>query len=180
MTGRLGGAALLALVLASGCRRGDAGEARGPRLEVHWTGADTATLAAPAIAEWCDSLGLLEIRAAAGDTGIELVLYRSGGIGPGKYPIHRPEAAAGAAPSAAVGLRWFSQTAVRGYQSNDGEVSVRQAPDGALAGGFTARATAVGGGRSLKLTGSFEGIRPHPTTRGCYAPPPPDTSAGVH
>jgi hypothetical protein len=171
---------LLVLAFAAGCRRGDAGERGGGRLEVHWTGADTATFRAPAVAEWCDSLHLLEIRAVAGDTGIELALYRPGGITPGKYPIRRPDAAASAPPAAAVGLRWFSRTEVRGYQGFEGEMSVRQAPDGALAGGFTARASAVTGSRRLKLTGSFEGLRPHPATRGCYAPPPPDTSAGVH
>lgn len=125
---------------------------------------------------------MLEIRAVAGDTGIELALYRRGGIVPGRYTIHRPEVAASTRPGAAVGLRLFSQTAVRGYQGTEGEVAVRREPDGALAGDFIARASAIAGGGRLKLTGSFDGLRPHPVTRGCYAPPPPppDTSAGVH
>jgi hypothetical protein len=179
--GRFGRAALLLLALAPGCRQDDAGGKSGARLEVRWAGADSARFGAPATAEWCDSLDLLEIRAAAGDTGIELALYRRGGIVPGRYTIHRPEVAASTRPGAAVGLRLFSQTAVRGYQGTEGEVAVRREPDGALAGDFTARASAVAGGGRLKLTGSFEGLRPRPTShRGCYAPPPPDTSAGVH
>ena len=181
MSPRLGRAALLVLALAPGCREGDAVGRTGSRLEVRWAGADSARLGAPATAEWCDSLDLLEIRAVAGDTGIELALYRRGGIAPGRYPIHRPEVAAGTRPGAAVGLRLLSQTAVRGYQGTEGEVVVRREPDGALAGDFTARATAVAGGGRLKLTGSFDGLRPRRTPPGgCYAPPPPDTSAGVH
>jgi hypothetical protein len=181
MSRRLGRAALLVLALAAGCREGDAGGKRGARLEVRWAGADTAGFGAPATAEWCDSLDLLEIRAVAGDTGIELALYRHGGIATGRYTIRRPEVAASTRPGAAVGLRLFSETAVRGYQGIGGEVSVRREADGALGGEFTAGASAVEGGGRLKLTGSFEGLRPRPTShRGCYAPPPPDTSAGVH
>ena len=84
MSRRFGGAALLVLALAPGCRQGDAGGKSGARLEVRWAGADSARFGAPATAEWCDSLDLLEIRAAAGDTGIELALYRRGGIVPGR------------------------------------------------------------------------------------------------
>jgi hypothetical protein len=177
---RLGGAALLLLAFAPGCRRGDIAEKSGPRLEVRWTGADTAGFAAPATVEWCDSLNLLETRAVAGDAGVELALYRRGGISPGSYPIRRPDTAATAQPAAAIGLRWFSETAVQGYQSSDGEVSVQRAPGGAVAGRFTAKASAVGGSGRLELAGSFEGVRVHPEASGCHAPPPRDTSAGVH
>jgi hypothetical protein len=167
------------LWLVAGCGTG-AGPASGGRLEVHWTGADTATFAAPATAEWCDSLGLLEIRASGGDTGVALAIYRRSGIEPGRYPIRPPDSAGTAPPAAAVGLRWFSQTAVQGFQGTSGELSLRRAPDGALAGIFAAKADAVTGGKRLSVTGSFEGLRASPAARGCYAPPPPDTGAGVH
>jgi hypothetical protein len=174
------GTLLTLLWLTGGCDTGDAGSAGGGRLEARWTGADTAAFAAPATAEWCDSLGLLEIRATAGDTGVALAVYRRGGIAPGHYPIRPPDSAGTAPPAAAVGLRWFSQTAVQGFQATGGELSVRRGPGGALAGIFTAKASAVTGGKQLTVTGSFEGIRASPAARGCYAPPPPDTSAGVH
>jgi hypothetical protein len=174
------GTLLALLCLAAGCDTGDAGPASSGRLEVRWTGADTAAFAAPATAEWCDSLSLLEIRATAGDTGVGLAVYRRGGIAPGHYPIRPPDSAGMAPPAAAVGLRWFSQTAVQGFQATGGALSLRRGPDGALAGTFAAKANAVNGGKRLTVTGSFEGVRASPAARGCYAPPPPDTSAGVH
>lgn len=172
--------ALVAIGLAAGCRAGEVGEGGGGRLQARWTGADTAAVAAPATAEWCDSLRMLEVRAIAADTGVALAIYPQGGIAPGTYPVRPPETARGAPPSVAIALRWYSRTAVMGFQGSSGELSLRRAADGSLAGGFTAKAMAVNGGAGLTLTGSFEGLRARPAPRGCYAPPPRDTTAGVH
>jgi hypothetical protein len=179
MSRRIHGPALLVLGLAAGCRMQGADEA-GARLEVRWTGASTAAFAAPASAEWCDSLNLLEIRAIAGDTGVGLAVYHQGGLAPGTYRVYKPELAGTMPAAAAVGLRWYSQTAVQGFQGTSGELSLRRAPDGTLAGSFNAKATSITGAGRLTVTGSFEGLRERPATRGCYAPPPPDTSVRVH
>jgi hypothetical protein len=171
--------ALIILGLAAGCRMADTRHVSGSRLQVRWTGADTAAIAAPATAEWCDSLGMLEVRAAAADTGVALAIYPRGAIAEGTYLVRPPEAARAAAPSAAIALRWYSRTAVQGFQGVSGELSLRRGADGTLAGSFSAKAKAAAGGTGLTLTGSFEGLRQQPAVRGCYAPPP-DSTAGVH
>jgi hypothetical protein len=172
--------ALIILGLAAGCRMADTRHVSGSRLQVRWTGADTAAIAAPATAEWCDSLGMLEVRAAAADTGVALAIYPRGAIAEGTYLVRPPEAARAAAPSAAIALRWYSRTAVQGFQGVSGELSLRRGADGTLAGRFSAKAKPAAGGAGLTLTGSFEGLRQHPAARGCYAPPPPDSTGGVH
>lgn len=167
-----------ALGLAAGCGSGGSGRPTGARLEARWTGADTAAFSAPATAEWCDSLNLLEILAIAGDTGIEIALYPRDGVAPGAYPVLPPATADSLPPSAAVGLRWFAQTAVQGFQGDSGQVSLTRTPDGALSGRFRATARAISGKGRLTITGSFDDLRQRPATSGCSkAPPPPRAAA---
>jgi hypothetical protein len=164
------------LGVALACAKPEAGTRTGPRLTVRWTGADTAAFGASATAERCDTLHLIEIRAISGDTGLGLVLYDSGTARPGSYPIRPPAAASGAAPAAALAVRWFSRTAVQGFQGDSGQVSLRRAANGDLSGTFTAKAHAINTSGRLHLSGSFEGLRVTPAARGCV-PPPPDSTA---
>jgi hypothetical protein len=171
---------LLAIVgLVPGCTRGNGRAAPGrERLEVRWTGADTSTFSAPARAGRCDTLDLLEIRAIAGDTGIGLAIYHRGGIAPGSYAIRKPEVAETMPPSAAVGLRWFSRNAVRGFQADSGQLELDSASGGHVSGRFTARAGAITGNARLKLTGSFAGVPVRPITRGCVPRARHDSTRG--
>ena len=59
---------------------------------------------------------------------------------PGSYPIRPPASAEHAAPAAALAVRWFSKTAVQGYQGESGNVTLRRASNGELSGTFTAKA----------------------------------------
>ncbi len=179
--------AIAALGVSLGCRA-DAGQVLGgARLEVRWTGSDAAGFRAPATAEWCDSLNLLEIQAISGDTGLGIAIYPRDSVATGSYPVRPPAAADSVPPSSAIGLRWFSQTAVQGFQSDSGSLSLTRAPDGTLSGRFNAPAHGVSGKGAIRLIGSFDGLREHPATRGCStAPPPPprpparpDSEAGV-
>ena len=117
----------------------------------------------------------------AGDTGVGIVLYPADTVEAGKYSVHRPDVADTARhPSAAVGLRWFSQTSVLGFQSDSGELTLEPRPDGSLAGRFTAGAHAMGSKGQLRITGSFDGLRPTragPTCTG-QAPPPTERQDG--
>lgn len=175
---RCGPAVLLALAVACGKRA--PAEPAGPRLETRWTGSDTAGFAAPAVGEWCDTLGLLEIRAAAGDTGIALAIYPGDSLQPGDYPIRPPEVADTAPPSAAVALRWVARTAVRGFRSDSGMLKLRRAADGAFSGSFTTHAHAVSNAVRLTVSGSFEAVHARPATRGCTPRAGiPDSAAGV-
>lgn len=164
----------LGLVLA--CAKPAGGTRSGPGLTVRWTGADTAAFDARATAERCDTLHLIEIRAISGDTGIGLALYDSGSVQPGSYPIRPPASAARAAPAAALALRWFSKTAVQGYQGESGNVTLRRAANGDLSGTFTAKALSINSKARLSLTGSFEGLRVKPAALGCV-PLPRDSTA---
>ena len=158
------------LGVALACAKPDAGTRSGPRLTVRWTGADTAAFGASATAERCDTLHLIEIRAISGDTGLGLALYDSGTVRPGSYPIRLPGGADRVAPAAALALRWFSKTAVQGYQGESGNVTLRRAANGDLSGTFTAKARAINTKAYLDLTGSFEDLRVKPAERGCVPP----------
>lgn len=156
----------------------------GPRLEVRWKGSDSATVRAPAAASWCDSLNVLEIVALAGDTGIAIAIYPRGGIATGAYPVRPPAVADSLPPSSAIGLRWSSQTAVRGFQSDSGALSLTRESNGTFSGRFRAAAHPVSGKGALTLTGSFSGLRERPATRGCSTAPPkgsnrPDSASGL-
>ncbi|HVK01367.1 MAG TPA: hypothetical protein VM365_10885, partial [Gemmatimonadales bacterium] len=66
------------VVLATACSRERPADSPGATLEARWVGSDSGKIVAPAVAEWCDSLRLLEVSAVHGDTGIALVLYPAG------------------------------------------------------------------------------------------------------
>jgi hypothetical protein len=152
----------------------DAGEGR---LSVRWTGPDTAAFSSRAVAEWCASLQLLEIRAVAGDTGTGIVLYPADTIVPGVYPVHLPgEADSTKRPSAVVALRWFSKTTIMGYQADSGRVTVERTPDGSLAGRFAVAARLLVAGARLAATGTFEDLRIVAAPVTCAGRGPGDTA----
>lgn len=170
---RRGLVACLAAVLA--CTRPEQGTPAGPRLTVRWTGADTAAFSAAATAERCDAAPMFQVRAISGDTGVGLALYDSGTTRAGTYPIRPPETADSTAPAAAVALRWFSKTAVQGFQGDSGQVRLREAATGVLSGTFRGVAHAVSGAGRLEVAGSFDGLRLSRASRGCG--PVGDTAA---
>lgn len=141
-------------------------------LEVVWTGSDTGKLAAPAVAEWCDSLEILELRATHGDTGIALVLYPADSLNPGKYPVIAPERADSSRPSAAVALRWFAETSIRGFRGDSGTVVLEATGPGTSAGRFSAYLRSTTEGSRLTVTGSFKGLSVTPAAQSCAGPPP--------
>jgi len=171
-------AACLGVALA--CAKPEDGARSGPRLMVRWTGADTAAFGAPATAERCDTLHLIEIRAISGDTGVGLALYDSGTVRTGSYPIRPPATADSLAPAAALGVRWFSRTAVQGFQGDSGRLVLRRAANGEISGTFTANAHAINTSGHLELTGSFDDLRVTPAARGCTPPPRRDSTASPH
>ena len=165
------------LIAAAGCLAGCPADVRPARpgrgLEARWTGSEAAAFHAPATADWCDSLNLLEIVAMSGDTGIAIAIYPRESLATGAYPVRPPAAADSTPPASAIGLRWFSQTAVRGYQSDSGTLALARGADGTLSGRFTAAAHPVTGKGPLSITGSFAGLRQRPAARGCTTAPPP-------
>ena len=154
----------------------------GPRLHARWSGADTSVFETRATAELCDTLRLIEIRAISGDTGLALALYDSGTVRPGAVrlgtmPIRVPSHSDSVLPRAALALRWFSRTAVQGFQGDSGEVVLRPGGARTLSGTFHATARAISGAGRLKVEGSFEELPVGPSTRGCIPPARDSTSA---
>jgi len=168
MSGRTLLAALLLGASLAACGKPADDEKKGPFLEVKWTGAaDSGKVSGPAVAEWCDSLGMLEIRAVRGDTGISLALYPKSGFKAQGYPVVPSAVADSAPPAAAVALRWFAETSIRGFQGDSGNVVVQESPAGVYAGSVQAHAHSVTDANRITIKGSFSRLSVRPATRGC-------------
>jgi hypothetical protein len=168
------------LVGALACASDEPADLSAGSLHVEWTGADTGKLAAPAVAEWCDSLAFLEIRAIHGDTGIALLIYPSDSgadsVRLGTYPVVAPKRAARARPASAIAMRWFAETSIRGFSGDSGTVVLEAA--GAGAGKLSAHLRSPSEGSRLLLTGSFKGLTVTPAPPGCAGAPPSATDEG--
>jgi hypothetical protein len=162
----LGRLAATGLVLGTACSRDTPAAPPRSTLEVEWVGSDTGKLVAPVVAEWCDSLRVLELRAVRGDTGIALALYPPESVTAGHYPMVPPERGDSTRPSSAVALRWFAETSIRGFQGDSGSVSLAGGP-GAVGGSFAGRLRSTTEGSRLKVTGSFRGLTVGPAPPEC-------------
>lgn len=168
------------LLLLAGCPGGPGAETRSARLDVEWTGADSGHLSGPATAEWCDTLKVLQIQALAGDSGVAIALYPVDSIRPDSYPVLLPSKADSVPPAAAVALRYFAETAVKGYQGDSGRVLLRDTVGGRLSGRFSASLKSATDGSRLRAGGVFHDVPVVRARRGCVARPkplPPDTGA---
>lgn len=163
----------LLLALAA-CSRPAAPPPERARLEADWTGSDTGRLSGRATAEWCDSLRVLEIRAVRGDSGVAVALYPADSVLADSYPVLPPARADSAPPGAAVGLRWFAETAVEGFRSDSGAVVVESAGTGGITGRFVAYVRSVSGADRLALRGRFRDVPVVPAARGCVSDRPPE------
>jgi hypothetical protein len=174
--------ASFALLLA-GCPGVQRPEAQSSRLEIEWTGAGKGRLAGSATAEWCDSLKVLQIQTLAGDSGVAIALYPKDAIRPDSYPVLPPAKADSVPPAAAVALRYFGETAVKGYQGDSGRVLVRDTAGGRVSGRFSASLKSATDGSRIRAGGAFHDVRVVPAQRGCMARPAPAPSpadTGVH
>ncbi len=169
--------ASIGLVLATACSRDRSADSPGGTLEVQWVGGDTGKLVAPAVAEWCGNLRMLELRAVHGDTGIALALYPADSLAAGDYPTVTPERGDSTRPSAAVAMRWFAETSIRGFRGDSGSVTLTATVPGAGAGSFAVRLRSTTEGSRLNVTGSFRGltVRPAPPDCAGVAKEPVDT-----
>ncbi|HET9274667.1 MAG TPA: hypothetical protein VFN96_01220 [Gemmatimonadales bacterium] len=163
----LGRLAAIVLVLGTACSREKPVGSPASTLEVEWVGSDTGKLVAPVVAEWCDSLRMLELRAVRGDTGIALALYAAESVTAGHYPMVPPERGDSTRPSSAVALRWFAETSIRGFQGDSGSVSLDAGGPGAGGGSFAARLRSTTEGSRLNVTGSFQGLTVRPAPPEC-------------
>ncbi|MEA2725308.1 MAG: hypothetical protein QOH59_3079 [Gemmatimonadales bacterium] len=173
---KFGLALALGLTLLTACDVRESQQARVGRLEAQWAGTDSGKISAPAAAEWCAERLWLEVRAIQGDTGLAMALYPVDSIVTDSYPIVDPTRADSVRPSASLGLRLFSQTAVKGYRGDSGAVLLVRSSSGQLSGKVTARARGVPNGEPVRLSGKFDRVAVLAQERGCVAGSP-DSSA---
>jgi hypothetical protein len=83
-----------------------------------------------------------------------------------------PERADSSRPSAAVALRWFAETSIRGFRGDSGTVMLEATGRGTSAGRFSAYLRSATEGSRLMVTGSFKGLNVTPAAEGCAGPPP--------
>jgi hypothetical protein len=170
---------LVFATLAAACGGRAAGS--GPFLEAECSGKHTAKTHGAATADWCDSLHLLQIQALRGDTGVGIAIYPGRRLEAGRYRVVAPTLADSTPPGAAVAIRWFSKTSIRGFQGDSGIVVVEQPRPGILTGTFDAKAHSVTDTEHLTVRGSFRGLVVRPASRGCVARRQrPDSSGRVH
>jgi hypothetical protein len=171
-------AAILLLLAVSGCSRAPATPSDRSRLVADWTGSDTGRIVTRATAEWCDSLRVLEIRATKGDTGVALAIFPADSIKPDSYPAMAPLRADSLRTAAAIALRWFAETAILGFQGENGAVILEATDSQRVWGRFEARMRSVTEGSRLVLKGSFFDVPVVAAARGCMKrrpPEPPDS-----
>lgn len=142
----------------------------GPRsgeLRVEWLGRRTASATLPGKVTWCPATRLALVEAVSSDTGLMIVLYERDSITAGQHPVAPPAMGAGTPrPGATVSIRWVRDTALVGFRSEGGSVTVRKAK-GTISGSFEGRMRASNGGDSLRLSGKFRDLPLVTTSVGC-------------
>jgi hypothetical protein len=96
---------------------------------------------------------------------------RGDSVTPGNYPVIAPERADSSRPSAAVALRWFAETSIRGFRGDSGTVVLEAMGPGTSAGRFSAYLRSATEGSRLTVTGSFKGLSVTPAPVGCAGRP---------
>jgi hypothetical protein len=132
----------------------------GGRFDASWTGSEKGRMSGQATAAWCRETHTAVLTAVRGDTGVSLLIHPAESLAAGRYPILEPGSARQTVPAAAAALRLVSTTAVVGYQSQSGTLTLESAAGGGLSGRFevTAKITSERAG-TVKLTGRFRDVR---------------------
>jgi len=156
------GLGILALTACGGF-----GQSGGGRLEAIWTGSDKGRMAAPATAIWCREAHVAQVSGLIGDTGVSLLIHPEDSVAEGRYRIVEPDSARNGR-AAAVGLRLLGPTAVVGYQSRSGWLTIERVAGGRLSGRFESTAkvvTALAG--TVRLNGRFRDVALRPGGSTC-------------
>ena len=103
------------------------GPAGGARLEARWVGSDTGAFAGTPKVTWCGSIQRLEVTAVDGnDAGVGLALYPLKELRPGRYDAFDPGIDSVHRPGVAAASRWFTEQAVKGFQSDSGDLELER------------------------------------------------------
>jgi hypothetical protein len=132
-------------------------ESSSGRLEATWIGADTGKIKVRAHATWCAPGRLLELTGVDSDAGMGLAVYPADSLASGPYAAFNPAKDTLHRPAVAVGVRWFTETEIKGYQSDSGALSLTRR-DGTLEGSIDARMHATTSPETIRVTGTFHGV----------------------
>jgi hypothetical protein len=160
---------LLVYVFAHACIPAES--TSGPAvLEAHWTGADSGSMRGGATALWCPDSRFAELLGLQGDTGVAIAIRGLDSLAPGQYPAVLPDSADSGSASATVALRFLSRTAVSGYQSDSGTVTLERDSAGRLGARFQVRARVLGAAARIRLHGTASAVSAERDGEECTTP----------
>lgn len=132
------------------------------RLEARWIGSDTGAFAGTSKVTWCGSVQRLEITAVDGnDAGVGLAIYPVKELRPGRYGAFDPGIDSVRRPGVAAASRFFTEQAVKGFQSDSGELELERSGT-AFSARFAFRMRSLEGSDTVRLTGRFRDAVPGP------------------
>ena len=135
---------------------------RSGTLTARWTTpTDTASVTMPVTGTWCVGPGRLDLRAAAGDTGLGLAIYPTDSIAlAGTYPILAPDGQCRCARARPSALRWMSKVLVQGWWGDSGSVTLEGGRLRGLSGtGQVWLVSGLGPDSVTALEFNFRGVR---------------------
>lgn len=132
-------------------------------LQAKWTtpAGDSAAVTMPVTGRWCVGPGRLDIRAAAGDTGVGLAVFASDSSAlEGRYLVMHPDVRVTIRPASLVALRWMSKITVEGWWGDSGSVTLSGGAVRGLSGsGKVWLVSGLGPDSLTTLDFSFRGVR---------------------
>jgi hypothetical protein len=161
----------MAGILLLGCRK--AAQPTGPTedqagvVSVEWNGFVRGSFAATASGSWCARDSLLEVLAVRGDSGFGFALAVTDSVRVGKHPATAPSVVVDWRPLAVAGLRWATDTAVRGYEAQSGTIEVTDVSGGRVTGTIDLRLKQIDTIDTIRLSGSFKRIAVAPSRGSC-------------
>ncbi|HSR90191.1 MAG TPA: hypothetical protein VLK88_02715 [Gemmatimonadales bacterium] len=145
-----------AVILLAGCHGSAAGPSAG-QLQAKWAGSDSGKLIAKARATWCAPGRLLEVIGVDSDAGLGLAIYPSDSVSDGDFPVMDPRQDSLQRPRTAVGMRWFTETQIKGYQGDSGGLKLTRRQR-LLDGALEAKLHAAGTPETIRVSASFRGV----------------------
>lgn len=122
---------------------------------VEWAGVVRGKLVAVAAGTWCQADSLLEISAIRGDSGFGIALIEPDSVRPGQHPVVAPSVPVPWRPMALAALRWVTDTAVKGFEANSGNVVITAVVNREVSGTINVRLKQTDTNDTVRLTGRF-------------------------
>ena len=136
-------------------------------VSVQWDGIMKGELRAQGEARWCASDSLLEVVAIDGHVGFGFSLLVPDSVRATAYPVVAATVKANWRPLGLAGLRWASDTALKGYEATGGNIVVTAVDSTGVTGTLDLRLKLSDGLDTLRLGGDFSRLRVEPAAPIC-------------